>query len=111
MDVYDFISGGGLYRTESGYDANVTTILVKSGNTYPLQGYIKFTNHYSANVNWSANGIVQFADANNASLNLVPVFTITNYATGDANTLSGYANVASWNSNYNIVYKDRNISY
>ena len=111
MDVYDFVSGGGLYKTSAGYDANVTTILVKSGNSYPLIGYVSFTNAYTANVAWDANGIVQFASANNASLNLVPVFTITNYSAGDPTTLANYANVASWSSNYNIVYRDRNISY
>ena len=55
MDVYDFVSGGGLYKTSAGYDANVTTILVKTGNTYPLIGYVSFTNAYTANVAWDAN--------------------------------------------------------
>ena len=111
MDMHDFVSGGGLYKTTAGYDANVTTILVKSGNTYPLVGYVNFTSSYSANVSWDANGIVVFAGANNAGLNLVPVFTITNYSVGDANTLSSYSTVSSWNSAYNIIYHDRNISY
>ena len=111
MDVYDFISGGGLYRTESGYDANVTSVLVKSGNTYPLLGYVLFTPYYTANVAWTANGTAQFISANNASLNLVPVFTITNYASGDPDSLSSYSNTATWNTGHNIVYHDRVINY
>lgn len=111
MDMHDFVSGGGLYRTESGYDAVVNTIKIKSGNTYPLVGYVKFTSVYSANVAWDVNGIVQFASANNVSLNLIPVFTITNYQSGDATTLANSANVYIWNSLYSISYNDRVITY
>mgnify|MGYP003351943239 CR=1 FL=1 len=38
MDMYDFVSGGGLIKTEAGYSVLINTILVKSGNTYPMQG-------------------------------------------------------------------------
>lgn len=111
MDMYDFVSGGGLYKTDAGYDATITTILIKSGNTYPLQGYVVFTPYYSANVAWDANGTVQFASANNASLNLVPIFTITNYASGDPDSLASYSNTATWNAAYNMINYDRIISY
>ena len=110
MDMYDFVSGGGLIKTEAGYSVLINTILVKSGNTYPMQGLVLFTNTYAANTAWDANGIVQNVSTN-ASLNLVPVFTITNYASGDPTTLVNYANTASWNSRYNIVNYDRVISY
>ena len=106
MDMHDFVSGGGLYKTESGYTANVYSILVKSGNTYPLLGNVYFTSssQYSANVAWDANGIVQLSTTTNAGLNLVPVFTITNYSLGTRDTLANSANVSIWNSTYNITY-------
>ena len=111
MDMHDFVSGGGLYKTEAGYSAVINTIKVKSGNTYPLGGYIMFTNTYAASANWDANGIIEFAGTTNASLNLLPVFTITNYAGTDRSTLDGYSNTATWNAQYNIINYDRMISY
>lgn len=111
MDMYDFISGGGYYKTSAGYSANITSILVKSGNTYPLIGTIAFTNNYSISTQWDANGIVQYTSSSNQGLDLVPVFTIINYAAAQTDSLSAYSNTAAWNAAHDIINYDRIISY
>lgn len=103
MDMHDYVSGGGLYRTELGYGANVTQILVKSGNTYPLVGTITLSPGYVMNVSWTANGTVIFPTANNIGMNLAPIILACSRTTGNALTLTSEANVSSWQSN-NYIY-------
>ena len=113
MDMHDFVSGGGLITTTGGYDANVTQILVKSGNTYPLVGTVRLATNYYANVSWTANGTVINFSTTNANLNLEPIIINTTYSTGNNKTLSSYANVASWQAAYNQfpAGNRRNIKY
>ena len=111
MDMHDFVSGGGLYRTESGYDANVTTIMIKTGNTYPLVGTVRLSTGYYANVSWTANGVVSNSSTTNMGMNLSPIFTITSYSTGNSATLSTYSSVSAWQNAYNILYTTRTIHY
>ena len=104
MDMHDFVSGGGLYRTELGYTANVNQILIKSGNTYPLVGTITLSPGYVINVSWTANGTVIFPTANNIGMNLAPIILTCYRAQGNVLTLSNEANVSSWQANNYIYY-------
>lgn len=111
MDMHDYVSGGGIYRTTAGYDANVSTIMSKSGNTYPLVGTVRLSTGYYANVSWTANGTVINVATSNAGLNLEPIIVISSYMTGNNLTLSAYSNVASWQSHYNVLQSGRTINY
>jgi len=104
MDMHDYVSEGGLYRTELGYTANVTQILIKSGNTYPLVGIVTLSPGYIINVAWTANGTVTFPTANNIGMNLAPIILVCSRTSGNALTLSSESNVATWQANNYIYY-------
>jgi len=100
MNLWQFISQGGLVRTASDNTVN-NIVLLANTLPYPITGKVQWSQNYSTSLTWDTNGNPQDS-ANNVGMTLLPLASFINYFTVANTTLANTSNLAQWQANNNI---------